>query len=38
MDVNDFIMNLELIRGRNPDLSKRIPKVEEFLNSVYKRK
>lgn len=38
MDVNDFIMNLELIRRRNPDLSKRIPKVEEFLNSVYKRK
>ena len=30
-DVDDFIQNLEIIRGRNPRLSKRIPEVEKYV-------
>lgn len=34
-DVDDFIQNLEIIRGRNPRLSKRIPEVEKYVDSVF---
>lgn len=33
-DVDDFIQNLEIIRGRNPIISKRLPKVEKYVDSI----
>lgn len=35
MNTDDFIQNLEIIRGKNPDIKKRLPKVEKFLNGVF---
>lgn len=35
MEANDFIQNLERIRGKNPNVKKRLPKVEKFLNGVF---
>lgn len=34
-DVDDFIQNLEIIRGRNPRLSKRIPEVEKYVDRAF---
>lgn len=38
MKSDDFIQNLEIIRGRNPNLSKRIPLIENFIDKVYSEK
>lgn len=35
MKTDDFIQSLEFIRGRNPRLEKRLPKVEKFLDFVF---
>ena len=36
MKADSFIQGLEFIRGRNPDLKKRLPKIEQYLDNVFK--
>ena len=36
MDADEFIQNLEYVRGTNPKISDRVPKIEKFLDNVYK--
>ncbi len=34
IEPDDFIQNLEIIRAKNPRLSKRLPKAEEYINKT----